>query len=196
MSLLTVILDYQHFGKPGKNDKGAFANGKHETDLTWKYIEAAKAELKSKGHRVVVLKSGYYGTRHRRAIALAGNNPERMHAYIACHVNAGGGDYSVCLYDHRSKNGIELADDVRTELGKAFPQIRRHLTKPASPVAWTNGFNTIKGVFAGPSNLSGVCFEPAFIDNLKHQSCLTPDGLERMGRALAAGCIAWSNDHG
>lgn len=191
---MIVILDYQHYGKPGKNDRGAFANGKYETELTWAYIEAAKQLAEAEGHEVVVLKDGWYSARHKRAAAIAEANPDQKCAYVACHVNAGGGDYSVCLHDYRSKGGKRLADSIRDTMTDSLGSVRRHLTKAATETNWTNGFNTIKGVFAGPGNLSGVCFEPVFIDTDEHQPFLTQDGLTLIGQTLAVGCIEWSDD--
>ena len=41
-------------------------------------------------------------------------------------------------------------------------------------------------------NISGVCFEPFFIDSPAHAQLLTDDGLRLIGQALAVGCMSWA----
>lgn len=197
---MVVILDRQHFGKPGRddlgagvdlNDDGVIEREEREAVLTLGYIEAAKEMLEADNHKVFILDSGWYGDRHERAVELAKAYPDDMVAYIACHLNAGGGDYSVCLYDHRSGGGRKLALSVAASLADQLPGVRRHLTKAASPDLWNNAYHTVKGIYAGPGNLSGICFEPVFMDRAEHHSYLTPDGLTLIGQALAEGCMAW-----
>jgi len=195
-----VILDRQHYGKPGKNDLGAGADldgdGKvqddeREANLTLVYIEAAKQMLEADGHTVHILDSGWYSSRHEQAAGIALANPDDKCAYIACHLNAGGGDYSVALYDHRSTGGHKLALSIAAAMASDITAVGRHLVKASSPDEWRNAYNTIKGVYSGPSNLSGVCFEPVFMDTEEHQKYLTHDGLTLIGQVLAEGCAAW-----
>lgn len=197
---MVLILDRQHYGKPGRDDLGAGADldgdgvvelYEREANLTILYINAAKELAESEGHTVYVLDAGWYSSRHEKAIEIAREHPDDMCAYIACHLNAGGGTYSLTLHDYRSRGGERLAKAVATEMSTQIPEISRHLVRAASPEDWTNGYNTIKGIYAGPGNLSGVCFEPLFMDNSEHQILLRPEGLLRLGQILAEGCIAW-----
>ena len=197
---MVLILDRQHYGKPGQNDLGAGADldgdgvvelDEREANLTLLYINAAKQLAEAQGHTVYVLDSGWYSDRHEQAIGIALSHPDDMCAYIACHLNAGGGSYSLALHDYRSHGGENLAKAVATEMSVKIPEISRHLVRAASPDEWTNGYYTVKGIYAGPGNLSGVCFEPVFMDNVEHQALLTPEGLVLLGQILANACIAW-----
>ena len=57
------------------------------------------------------------------------------------------------------------------------------------PESWTNAYNTIKGIYEGPGNLSGICYEPGFIDSDNHRALWYADGLVRVGESLAAGIL-------
>ena len=197
---MVLILDRQHYGKPGQNDLGAGADldgdgvvelDEREANLTLLYINAAKQLAEAQGHTVYVIDAGWYSARHEQAIQIALSHPDDMCAYIACHLNAGGGSYSLALHDYRSHGGENLAKAVATEMSVKIPEISRHLVRAASPDEWTNGYYTVKGIYAGPGNLSGVCFEPVFMDNVEHQALLTPEGLVLLGQILANACIAW-----
>jgi hypothetical protein len=197
---MVVILDRQHFGKPGRddlgagvdlNDDGVIEREEREAVMTLVYIEAAKQKLEADGHKVIIIDSGWYADRHEEAVGIAHAHPDDMCAYIACHLNAGGGDYSVCLYDHRSGGGRKLALSVAAEMTDQITGVRRHLTKACSPDLWNNAYHTVKGIYAGPGNLSGICFEPVFMDRAEHHQYLTHDGLALIGQTLAEGCMAW-----
>ena len=72
--------------------------------------------------------------------------------------------------------------------------MKRHLVRAATADnAWRRGLTTIKGIYAGPANISGVCFEPCFIDNPDHHKLLTNDGGKMIGAAIAAGLIRWGS---
>jgi len=183
-----VILDWQHHGKPGKDDHGASFEGLRETDLSSAYINAAKAALELAGIPALVLAYGWYGARHayvrEAAKAVTGKC-----VYVACHVNAGGGgSYGLVCYDKRSGAGKHLSDAVSSELEKLVGTSR---SEAASPSIWANAYNTIKGVYEGPANLSGICFEPGFIDSADHRHLWYADGLVRVGEALAAGILTY-----
>jgi hypothetical protein len=200
-----VILDRQHIGKPNRNDLGAGAdldgdgevsNDEREANLTIKYIEAAAAYLMDRGHIVYILDSGYYSDRHRRACDIARSAPTQKAAYVACHLNAGGGDYAVTIHDSRSRGGKSLAECVAESMKQAAGEwIPRSLVRPSSPDgSWSRAFNTIGGIYSGPASLSGICFEPAFMDCELHRPLLTEAGLVVLGRALAIGCLRWAGE--
>tara|TARA_A100001391_G_scaffold39073_2_gene21640 strand:+ start:770 stop:1384 length:615 start_codon:yes stop_codon:yes gene_type:complete len=200
---MIVILDRQHYGKPGKDDLGAGVDldgdGKVESDerearLTPTYIYAAKDYLASRGHIVYVLQEGWYSDRHVEACGIAHQHVDQKVAYIACHLNAGGGNYSVTLSDERSKGGYKLAQSIATNMSTELPEVARHLVKECSPDLWTNAYYTIKGIYSGPANISGVCFEPLFMDNTDHQELLDDEGLKRIGVILAQGCLSWAGE--
>jgi hypothetical protein len=191
-----VILDRQHAGKPGKNDRGASVelDGRtvYEVDLTRAYIEAATDLLNAEGHAVYVLEDGWYSARHARACEIARENPDERIAYVACHINAGGGSYGLVLHDARSRGGHALAEAVADALGTDNAALDRTLVRAADHEgSWARAMTTIKGIYSGPGNLSGICYEPFFIDSKRNQALMTADGLRAVGRALAVGCMQW-----
>jgi len=192
-----VIFDRQHYGKPGGGELGAAYDLDHdgriedherEANLTPDYYLPAKRMLEEQGYQVFVLDQGWYSSRHREARRLAMLYPHRHVVYVACHVNAGGGKYALVISDQRSTQGkyiaTEIADSMLTE---GIPGIERSITRRGTPTAWTNGLNTIKGIFEGPGNLAGVCFEPYFLDQREHAYAATRAGGERIAAALARG---------
>jgi hypothetical protein len=191
-----VILDRQHAGKPGKDDRGASVelDGRtvYEVDLTRAYIEAATAALMAEGHAVYVLEDGWYSARHARACEIARENPDERIAYVACHINAGGGSYGLVLHDARSRGGHALAEAVADALGTDNAALDRTLVRAADHEgSWARAMTTIKGIYSGPGNLSGICYEPFFIDSERNQALMTADGLRAVGNALAVGCMQW-----
>ena len=187
-----VILDWQHHGKPGKDDHGASFEGLRETDLSSAYINAAKDALELAGVPVLVLAYGWYSPRHTYAREAAKAVTGKC-VYVACHVNAGGGSYGLVCYDKRSGAGKLLSDAVSSELEKLVGKSR---SEAASPSSWTNAYNTISGVYEGPANLSGICFEPGFIDSEENRHLWYADGLVRVGEALAAGILNYLEENG
>jgi len=201
-----IVLSRDHVGKPGKNDLGAGADldgdgtvetHEMEANLTPFYINACKDLATRTDHDVSVVEEGWYSKRHEDAILLAASEKTQPTAYISCHLNAGGGDYAAVFYDYRSKNGERLASKIAGALGQLqMPGVSRVGIIPANPNNWTkHAFNTIKGIYSGPANISAVCFEPLFIDNKKHQLHLTEEGLGYVGRALALGCMRWAGSN-
>ena len=198
---MLVLLDRQHYGKPSprQKDRGVAVDldgdgniDAMEANLTPSYIQAAREALEAAGHTVVLLDAGWYPDRHKAAIrqvrAAATGLPA---AYVACHLNAGGGNYGLVLHDARSTGGEALANRVGDAMRRVFEEgeLKRVLVKGASASEWTNAYNTIRGIYAGPGNLSGICFEPVFVDT--HRGLLDPEGLARIGAALASGLEAW-----
>lgn len=199
---MIFIFDRQHVGKPGRTveDLGAGADldgdgevevSEREAILTPAYIYPAKDYAESLGHTVHVLDKGSYSDRHRVAVSIAQNNPGVPCAYFACHFNAGGGDYAVYLHDSRSGGGQRLAHALADATG-TLGFTKRTLAKPANMNEWTNAFYTVRGIYAGPQWLSGVCCEPLFLDNEDHQEHINADDLAEVGRALVDGAILWS----
>ena len=135
MSTGIFIFDRQHHGKPNRRDMGAGfdldGDGKveyqeRETQLTPLYYLPAKKLLESLGHRVVILDSGWYSERHRKANRIAMENPRTPVAYLACHVNAGKGSYAAYIHDSRSRGGARLARVLgNATADAALPKISR-----------------------------------------------------------------------
>lgn len=198
---MIVILDRQHAGKPGKlRDRGAWADmdgdGRQQLEeteaaFTLQYIAAAEFALMRLGYDVMILSDGWYKDRHVRA------NGYGAGVYVACHLNAGapksgqGRAYGAVFYDHRSgaTRGPALADSIAAELGAACPELGAGVRVfKARPDDWTkNAYYTIKGV----QKPVGICYEPAFMDAQNHRDLFTPEGMSRIGVALADGIDAW-----
>ena len=193
---MLVILDWQHQGKPPQKhrDRGASCEidgvRVHETDLTRGYIDAAAKALRDAGHSVHILEQGWYAERHAAACALS-LELERPGAYVACHINAGGGSYAATYYDQRSKGGERLAGCIASALGERLPEVTKSKARSCGPEKSGRAWGVFRGIWPGPMWLSGVCFEPAFIDCEEHWPLFTSEGLERIGQALAVGVMRW-----
>lgn len=201
---LVLIFDRQHGdkGRAGKFDTGAVVEAGDGTQLvevllTEVYLRAAMAAAEEAGEPIAYFESGAYTTRHRRARALAEELFPRPCAYVAGHLNAGPPEagYGALFYDFRSSGGARLANYVLIELARACPELDSVKAIPARPDDWTkNAYYTIKGIFPGPSNLSAICAEPAFLTSPEHRELLTAEGLKRIGEAIARGCLSWARD--
>ena len=201
MSTGVVIFDRQHYGKPTGGDLGAAYDLDHdgtvedherEANLTPRYYLPAKKLLEEQGHTVYVLDQGWYSARHREARRLAILHAYQRCVYVACHVNAGASGsnrpYSLVISDERSRYGRHIAAEVSSAIRDAeIPGLDRCITREGTPTEWTNGLNTIKGIYEGPNNIAGICFEPYFLDNHRHHYASTEEGSERIGAAMAAG---------
>lgn len=219
---MRAILDIQHKGKPGKNDLGAahdidgdgvVEQWEHEANLTPIYAEHARAALVAAGVDVVILDRGAYSTRHKKAAELAEEWTGPV-AYVACHLNMGGGDYGLVVHDYRSTGGNLLASRLRSSLLKRLrPELRRVINGQTGPAErpsneahalawdrmpryageqhWPRAWYTIQGIYKGPANLSGVCFEPCFMDSQAELCDPEGEGLQRIGDALARGVLDW-----
>ena len=188
---MLVLLDRQHLGKPSKpGDHGAVHGALRETDLTDGYIAAASAALRARGHVVAVLTEGEYGQRHAEAIARAKAHPGMAAAYLACHVNAGGGTYALVEHDARSAGGKRLADALAAGFA-VLPGVSRG--KVIALHAGECGWVCLDGIYAGPSTLSAALLEPGFIDVPAHAGLWTAAGLERVGAAISRACERWAS---
>ena len=203
---MLCILDHQHIGKPTRQDDegaafdvdgdGRVEQSEHEEALVEQYMSAINNELVRQGHHVVWLSSGEYHERH----AIAGEwcklpRWERQRvAYLACHINAGGGGYGLVGHDHRSTLGASLAHDIAASMVSMIPPLSGVRVEAASPSAWKNVHYTIRGIYGIQAPIAGVCLEPCFIDSPAHAELLTPAGLRTIGDAVARGVIDWFDE--
>jgi len=198
-----ALFDIQHVGRPSRpGDLGAACDldgdgvvepDEREVALVRQYVAEARTRLEAAGVRVVVLEHGEYRERHAQAGEEA--RGARRAAYVACHVNAGGGDYGLVVFDGRSVLGRALADRLCEALVmRCRPPLTRAVTSwtasasDASP--YPRAWSCIQGIYRGPAGLSGCLYEPFFLDRPDHAALATEDGLRRVGAALAAGVLA------
>jgi N-acetylmuramoyl-L-alanine amidase len=187
------ILDRQHVGDPN-NLKNTGASGdldqngrvdiaEREGMLTALYGLALEQRLRELGHDVILIADGRYSERHARANAYAKGYPGKV-AYLALHLNAGGGAYGCFLHDHRSTGGKRLANIAAQWIRGALPELAQvHAFGAAPGEPWGRAFSTISGVYEGRA--VGLCVEPCFLDGPHAASLLSSSGLRRIGSALA-----------
>lgn len=210
---LLVILDRQHAGKPGRGpgearpeDMGAAMrtpDGRvaHEADLVMEYITEARAVLEAEGAQVRVIDPltepprMSYGARQERAKWWARQSPGSKVAYVACHLNAGHGDYAILGHDPRSQDGRAVAEHVADALDLTVPVLSR-IRVEALTGKWARGLPCIEGIYSGPANLCGMLYEPLFVDHPSHQHYIQTGGLRDVGACLARGIIAWARAAG
>jgi len=194
-----VVLDRQHSGHPTRRNSGGAwfdidGDGRRdqwerETQLVPYYTLAAENHLREHGIDVIPISDGRYSERHERACAYGAD------IYVACHLNAGGGTWGNAFFDRRSTGGRALAQLAAAQLEVYCPE----LTSARSTACWDDRplagdnawlwrpFVTIRGVYTGRP--AGLCFEPAFMDQPAHAHLLRPEGLARVGLALATAIL-------
>lgn len=181
---MTVFFDIGHGGRivngAFNQDPGATFGNVREVDLVEAYVFHARKALRDRKISSVVLSYGPYYQRQAYANSIAEKYPEEQFLYLACHVNASDppGDYALLLHDGRSKKGKASAE----KLG-VFLKARVLAT---STKDWTkNAHETVDGIYDGPNNICGVCFEPFFINHPSSAERRTEQGLKTLGTSLA-----------
>jgi hypothetical protein len=186
-----AVVDVQHLYRPQHpGDMGAvftLADHTHTTEGRAAVLYGASivAWLRARGAEVLTNDStrgiliGPYSVRNRAAGVF------RAHAYLACHVNAGGGNYSRMAFMSMSL-GARLAPYIGRELKAAFPMI-------VKANAWALGSSDRGAVCIErvPTTTAAVLCEPFFGDTPAHQPMLAAPALWQLGAAIAAGVAAW-----
>lgn len=187
---MRVILDRGHGQKAAgaSFDPGVTRGPLREVDLAAAYIDQCRAKLLAAGHAVDLLDRGTYDARHAAAIALAAQSSDPVALYVQCHVNAGRGKYGMVEHDARSATGRKAALSLADALDE-LPEVptARVLALHADDRGWV----CIDDIYASPT-LCGVLYEPFFIDSAAHGPLCTPDGLRRVGDALAEGVMRFA----
>lgn len=187
---LRVAIDVQHLYRPDRpRDHGAtvrLANGTTitEAELATGYAGHAAAELEARG--ALVLRNdpargvlvGHYSSRARAASSWGAR------VYLACHVNAGGGDYARA-YGVGSR-GVQLARDIVLELDRVSRLIDEGQALELRP--GERGWVCIAGAVAPTL---GILLEPFFLDTPGHRGLVSAAGLGVVGRAIGRSVGAW-----
>jgi N-acetylmuramoyl-L-alanine amidase len=194
-----IILDRQHVGQPIKRYSGSIGAGADidgdgkkevwEAEATWtsRYLFYMEQRLRlDDRYHIIPVSDGTYSQRHKRVNGYQDSLNYPNNVYIACHANAGGGNYGLWLYDSRSTTGQLLAKCIAEEVQKEFPGVRQ-ITRAASKDSWSNAYYCIKGVKA-----VAICAEPWFLDNQDHISqYMNIKGMEKLGQAMVKGVEKW-----
>jgi hypothetical protein len=194
LSQLRVVVDVQHLYRTPL-DRGALytlPNGTHmhETDATLRYAAALTAWFRARGAAVLTNNDtfvpgigwfrlvGPYSRRHLDALSW------RAHAYIACHLNAGGGNYAAMEYLTPSSAGLALS--MVMQLRGDFPvTIPRGVARALVP--GDRGGVCVEGM----GHLPTVICEPFFGDNVLQQGLFNPPELQAVGESIGEGIARW-----
>ena len=216
---MNIFLDCGHGIKAASDpyDPGVCFGGLQEAAVVRSYVKVAVRLLEEAGlrieeaggarHKVFLIQDGTYDERHRRVAEWA-----RQHGgglYVQNHVNAGRGKYGLVRHDYRSSKGRKLAQRLAGWL-VSLPGVTMARTDELYPNAdaarkcgnkpriakdgsedwgwWTRGWSCIDGIYPIPG-VCGVVYEPGFLDSEEHAPLWTPDGIERVGGALASALI-------
>ncbi len=194
---LGLILDIGHRGKP-QADSGAthvHAGRKRvEADLVTTYLDEAEDYAVGRGVVVHFIRPGMagatYSARHREAVQVAQASRDRRWLYVQGHLNSTAGAdpaYGLVGYDPRSAGGGAAAAHIARQLEAQARQVIRSARAEAAEGPWTRMMTTISGIYAGPSNLSGICYEPCFIQAANLEAALVD-----IAHALVDGALAWA----
>lgn len=189
---LRVAVDVQHIYRAGDRagDWGAtyaLANGTHASEAAAALLYAAgiRAWLRARGATVLTndplhgILVGSYPQRNRAADAW------RADLYLACHVNAGRGGYTLAEYRSEVKASAPIGRVITHKIRGAFAQsITAERVMPLA--AGQRGY-----VCIGQCLCPALILEPFFGDNPKHQGMLLPTELVRLGQAIGAGVTDW-----
>jgi N-acetylmuramoyl-L-alanine amidase len=188
---IAIIPGHGHRQRGGayRWDPGAVSELGEEADIVRKIAEKAKWF----GHgRVTICDSDRegpwsYTSRRNAAHAAIGSGPG-----VVCHlhVNAGGGDYLLALYDPRSSTGRDYAErwavTIAAELGLPPKKVK---VRPADRGVWNHAANLIEPSYsATPAGVAAVLLEVGFIDTPGHSGLLTGAGIDLQAAAI---CAAW-----
>ncbi len=188
---LKVAVDVQHLYQEDKpKDRGAefsLLDGSHvyEAGLATIYAASIGHALAGRGAQVLAndpahgIMVGHYWTRNRAANAWDAN------LYLACHVNAGGGQYGLAEYmvgTSGSAVGAAIASQVQAD----FPLLTGFRMGPI--IRGQRGAVCIEAVDRWRAAL---LLEPFFGDSTRLEPMLATPELVRLGVSIADGIAAW-----
>lgn len=189
---LRVCVDVQHLYRDGKHagDRGSLyvlASGAkvYETQAATTYAGALCAWLRARGAAVLTnepasgILTGPYSRRNEAA------NAWHADAYLACHVNAGGGAYALTEYVVAT-GAAPLGERIGVAIAQAFPVIRGARTNPL-----LRGQRGAVCVEACTAVRAALVVEPFFGDNKQHQGLLAAPSLLRLGETIGGAVAEW-----
>lgn len=189
-----IALVIGHTGKPDRpTDRGAaytHPSGVRlsEVSLVRRYADALDVALLAAGHRCVTYEDGTYDERARRA-KISGAS-----CLLALHANAGlagrPGQRGELFYWPGSVKGQALAEAIAETLGHVVPYTVRVIPAEVGPYLDASRVAAVRSTIDGAVSPS-VCVEPFFLDGEGADELVSDDYLTAIGKALAAGVIAW-----
>jgi hypothetical protein len=190
LSGLWVAVDVQHLYRPSHaGDHGSIftlPDGTHvtETSLSVVYAAALALWMGERGATLLVNAErtatlvGDYWTRNRQASAWG------CHAYLACHVNAGGGRYAECAY-MAGGTGAALSAAILASVKARHPEISATRAVPLRH--GERGAVCVERVYPG----AGVLLEPFFGDTAAHHALMPAPRLRALAESVGLGVVAW-----
>jgi hypothetical protein len=107
---------------------------------------------------------------------------------VHLHCNAGGGRYSLAMYDPRSSVGAKVAKVLAGILAREAPiltaQAKCRVMAAARP-DWAHAANLLEPTYSEPAGVCAVLFEWAFVDQPGAEA-LYRDSLDEVARAFVA----------
>lgn len=185
-----VYVDVQHIGKPWPNqgDQGArfeLPTGAHvyESDLATTYAGGVVAALVQAGVTVKLndpqLRHSY---RERNHLAIAWG----ADVYLACHVNAGGGDFCQLECREPDSRGRDLGLALGLALADAFPALHSYHVTPIHP-----GLRGWVCIGSCAPETAALIVEPFFGDRIGHRPLMQPAALWALGVTIGAATARW-----
>jgi hypothetical protein len=195
---LRVAIDVQHLYRASHpNDEGTVytdAAGGHVTEahLATVYAIAMADWLRARGAIVYTNDTrrgvlvGEYWTRNRQAAGWG------CHAYLACHVNAGGGRYAAVEY-MAGTTADRLANSVLSQLAAWNPELTgtRAVALPPGQrgAVCIESFHPDNRAATPPTG--AVVLEPFFGDCPQLRPLWAADRLQGIGQAIGEGVARW-----
>jgi len=187
---LHVAVDVQHAYRPAKPaDRGAvfvLSTGHKitEAEIATGYAQGLAAWLTARGAAVLTnnpATATLVGPYSRRNLEASRSSCD---IYLACHVNAGGGDYAALEYMSTSASR-PAADAIGLALVQDVPEIRR--SRVVQLAHGQRGAVCIERFTGGPA----VLLEPFFGDYHPAQALVSPARLKAVGEAIGKGIATW-----
>ena len=164
-----IILDVQHIGKPkAKQDFGAYNLSLSEGFLTLDYATQVYRRLLNDNIPTILMTHGNYAD--RQAFANKMNADPRIdcniNLYVACHMNAGGGNYSLALVKKYDDTSVDIARTILDSIADRY-HCRTYVRYMDES---DRGYTCIKHC-----KMSSLILEPLFIDYKSHIEILEND---------------------
>jgi len=177
-----------HGTRGGRYDPGATYGGEIEAQIVRR--QAARLRLLAPDSVTVHdlaegSRRGYSRRRAAASMAIAAHGGSG--AIVHLHCNAGRGDYSFCAHDPRSTLGERYADAWASAAAEPLSRhgVGRVRSESADSDRWPNVWAVLRRSYSEtPAGVCAVLVECAFIDNPRHASMWTDDGVDTLAQTI------------